>query len=239
MTATVVPPAPAVEAIPPSAQWVSVFADLMPEEIVDARRVNRLKRKLAVGLAALLVLIVAGYALSFVQTSSAKHRLAAAQSTATTLQRQEQQYVQVSQIQGQASAIKMQLAQVMAGDLPWSALLTTLNGAAPAGVHLTSITATMNNGSATSGSATIPSTPSAGAGSGIGSARPVGTITLAGSATSKAAVATFMDKLAAVKVLSGAFPSGISSQGGAATFTATVTITADALGGRFTAQKGH
>jgi Tfp pilus assembly protein PilN len=228
-------PAPHPAAAAEVMRFVSIRADLLPDEITDARRVRQMTRKVAVGLVAVVALVICGYGVSAWQTSRAKNGLADVQRTSASLISQQRKFAPLVLVQSQAAAIKVELTKLMVGDLSWTDLLATLRKSAPAGMTITTIT-----GSATVGTATDAAT------GGLSilnhSGKPqVGTLTISGTAPDKNSVAAYIDALTKVPGLAAAFPASVTGQGGKLLFTASVIITSDALGGRYSvpAQGGH
>jgi Tfp pilus assembly protein PilN len=231
-------PTPPPQPHPDTTRFVAMRANLLPDEIVDARRAGQMIRKVAIGLVAVIVLLGCGYAGTAWQTSSAKGSLAAAQRQAAALHSQEQKFTPLVTVQSRAASIKAELAKLMVGDLSWKDLLATVRKSAPAGMTITSVTGstTVGAASATSGAAT----------GGVGilnqsGKQQVGTLTIAGTAPDKNSVAAYIDTLAKVTGLAAPFPASVTGQDGKLTFSASVIITSDALGGRYAVagQGGH
>ena len=219
-------------------RFVAIYANLLPDEITDARRARHMTRMVAVGLAVLIGLLLGAYAVTAWQTSSAKDNLAAAQRKSVGLQNQEHAFGPLVAAQSRAASIKLELTKLMAGDLSWKDLLTTLRKSGTGGVTITGVT-----GNTTTGAASTTATDTAG-GLGIlnqSGKEQVGTLTISGTAPDKNAVAAYIDTLAKVPGLAAPFPASITSQAGKLTFSASVIITSDALGGRYAApvQGGH
>jgi Tfp pilus assembly protein PilN len=217
-------------------RFVTITADLLPEELIASRRLADLKRKVVIGLAALVVLLIAGYGLSMWSTSRSKSDLASAQHQAITLQNQQKQYTPLVSAQAQATQISTALHQMMTGDLQWKDMLAKLRTAAKNGVTVDTISGTVTAGVAAG---------QAGTTAGLGvlnqtGKQQVGTLTLGGTAPDKNAVATFVDTLTKVKGLAAAFPASVTGGGtaGKYTYSVSVIITSDALGGRYATTTG-
>jgi hypothetical protein len=229
MTATTLPPAPAPGASPVQTnRFVSIRANLLPTEIADKRRLRQLKRRCGLGVAGLAVVLLAWYVFAWIQTTATHSDVSSAQHRTRSLLSQEQQFGPVVTAQTQSAAIRTQLAQLMAGDVNWTAMLKSLQGAAPSGVQVTTVTASMQQ-SATSGAA-----------SGLGVLNqtqqlPVGSLTIGGKAPDKNSVAAYIDRLSKIRGLAAPFPASLSGDAGGVTFSANVIITNSVLGGRFAA----
>jgi Tfp pilus assembly protein PilN len=241
MSTIVLPEAPAPQPAPPPAEvtrFVAIRANLLPDEIADARRVRFMIRKVGVGLVAVVALVICGYGVSAWQTSSAKGSLAAAERKSASLMNQQRKFAPLVLAQSQAASIKVELTKLMVGDLSWTSMLATLRKGAPAGMTITNVMGTTTVGAAST------TTDAAAGGLGVlnrSGKEQVGTLTITGTAPDKNSVAAYIDALAKVPGLAAAFPASVTGQGGKLVFTANVIITADALGGRYAApaQGGH
>lgn len=243
MATTIVPPAPAAEPrpTPGEARVVLVRANLMPDEVLVARRTEALRRQIVVALVGLAALLAAWYAVAWFGTHSSHNDLDDANHRTTALQDQQQAYAPLVSAQNAASAIQAQLHNLMVGDLQWRTMLATLRAEAGNGVSVTDVTGTITSGAASA----------AGSAGGAGSAgsidvlnqsgkQQVGTLTIDGTAHDKNAVAAFVDRLGKVKGLASPYLTSLTSAQGTINFTINVVITTDALGGRYAtpAQQG-
>jgi Tfp pilus assembly protein PilN len=213
-------------------RFVAVRANLMPHEVISARSADRMRQRVIVGLAGLVVVLVAVYLASWFQTHSAKDKLASLQTQGATLQNQTIAFGPLVTAQSQTASIQSQLQQLMVGDLSWHDMLTTLRAKAPNGVTLNQIGGTITSGAAGANGAAGTTGGGYGALNQSGQLQ-VGTLTLTGTARSKTDVANYVDSLGKVKGLASPFPNSVTSSAGAVTFNLTVLITAVALGGRY------
>lgn len=211
-----------------SARFVAVFAELLPQEVIDARRLTEFKRRIAIGLAVLLIVLIGWFALEKWGTSSANGDLSNAQGQTRQLQHQVTQYAPLISAQSGAAVIQESLTKLMAGDLQWKDMLTTLRASARHGVTLTGVTGTITAGG--TGQAATPSGLSVL--NQTGKAQ-VGTLTITGTALDKNAVAAYVDALAQVKGLAAPFPASVTTTSGSLTFSVSVIMTSDALGGKY------
>lgn len=218
---------------------LSIAADLLPEEIVAARRVRR-NRSIAIST---LVVVVVGlgawYGVARYQTARAERTLARAQSQVQRLQGQQGAFAEVINAQNQSQAIRGQLASLLAEDLPWSPVLAELRDAAPKGVQVVAVSGTLTVASGEGG------TRAAGGGTGASSRasggrgeQPVGTLTVSGAAESRTGVAAYVDALAGLPGLGNPLLADMVTQDGELHFTVRVEITRAALGGRYTTRAG-
>jgi Tfp pilus assembly protein PilN len=232
MSTTLIPPAPMP---PPSPapqtgphRFPTVFANLLPDEVIAGRRARQLQQRVLAGLGLLLVVLVGWYGLSMLQTSSANSSLAAATRTTDDLQSQQRGFAPLINAQQQSTAIQAQLRQLMAGDVQWSDLLAALRKQAPAGTEVTSINGTLAVGSSAAG----------GSAGGLGvlnatGKTQIGSLALSGTAKDKNAVAAYIDALGKVPGLAAPFPASVADGVGGLTWSANVILTTDVLGGRY------
>ena len=224
---------------PPSApdapmRYATIRANLLPDELIATRRVAVLKRRIAIGLAGLLVLLILGYGVSWWQTSSSHDDLAAAQRDTTTLLSKQNSFTSLVDAQNQSATIQTALRKLMVGDLSWTDMIAVLGKSASGGVLISQI-----NGQLTAGAAAGSAQPNSG---GFGvlnqtGKQSVGSITITGTAPDKNAVAAFVDKLSSVTGLAAPFPASVSAVNdngvGSVQYSVSVLITSDALGGRY------
>lgn len=211
-----------------SVRFVAVHANLLPDEIIEARRGRQIKRYVIIGLGGLLALVVALYGLSVWQTSRAKDNLQQAQERTIALQHQKRQYQPLLEAQAESEAVRSALIKLMAGDLQWKDMLTTLRSTAKGGVEVTGVTGTLSAG------ATKLDKQSAGLDvlNNTGNSQ-VGTLTITGTARDKNAVAEYVDELSKVAGLTAPFPASVTTANGTLTFSVSAIITSEALGGRY------
>lgn len=215
-------------------RFVSVRANLLPAEIISARQIEVVRKQVVLGLVLVVALLIGWFGLSWWQTQLANSDLDDAQHQTTALQNQQTAFGPLVNAQNQSNTIHGQLHNLMTADLPWTKMLTRIRDAAPTGVRLTGINASVTAGvpAATAGGAT-----SLGNGTVLNATGQltVGQVAVSGSAGTKSAVAAYVDKLGGVPGLTAAVPSAVTSVGGSVTFTINVLITSQALGGRYAA----
>jgi hypothetical protein len=228
MTATMSPPVPPTAAPSGGAtRFVSIRADLLPDEIVTTRQLEVVRKQVLLGLSILVVLIAAWYAVSLLQTGASNRDLDAAHHRGIAYQNQQQKYGPLVKAQADVESIQKQLRTLMVGDMSWKNMLNTLRSKAPAGVSITSMSASMTLGAPTAGgAAAVPTLNQSGKAS-------VGQLTVAGTAPDKKSVAAYADRLAVAHGLAAPLVSNVSTEAGGVHFTMTVILTADALGGRY------
>ncbi|GAB3860240.1 PilN domain-containing protein [Dactylosporangium cerinum] len=194
-----------------------IAAELLPLEITELRRLRMVRRLVIAGVAVCVVLLFGWYMVADGNTDQAQSELTAVQDSRRDLNRKKATYTELEATRQQIKDITTQLGIVMEWDLSWSALLTSLQKAAPKGVVVTSVTGAL--------SVQDPNTATGDV---------IGAITLAGTAPSKDEVAAYVDTLGTVKGLDSPFPSDTTQSDKNLTFTIRVDVTKAALGGRFT-----
>jgi len=198
-----------------------IAADLLPVEVFEVRRGRQVRRVVLSALAVFALVVGGWYAVATYQTIAARDALEGAQDDAQRLTRQQRAYADLVAAQAESSAITAQLAALLADDLQWAKLLSSLQDAAPSGVRLTGVTGALSTGTA---GAANPATP----------ANVIGSLNLTGTAGSKALVAAYVDALGKVAGVTNPLLGDITAQGSTLTFTVRMDITKAALGGRYT-----
>jgi Tfp pilus assembly protein PilN len=228
MATTMVPPTTSNK--PPSGglRFVSVRAQLLPDEVVGARQLVALRKQVLIGLIAVVVSLVGWYGVSKWQTISTKSALNRAQHQSVALQAEQNQFGPLVQAQTQIKTIQAQLSQLMAGDLQWKTVLTTLRAEAPAGVGIDSVDGLVSVG-APAGASGVDNS----AVLNVSGKPAIGQLTVSGTAPDKRSVAAYADNLAAVTGLTAPLVSNVTAQAKGVKYTITAVITADALGGRY------
>jgi hypothetical protein len=238
MATTMIPPpvpGPDVRPTPvPSGQslrFVAVRANLMPDEVIDARRTDVVRRRVLFGLAGLLALLLVGFGSAWLQTASANGDLSDQQHRTRALQDQQQDYAPLVAAQAQTAAINGQLAQLMVGDVRWQNMLATVRSDAPPGVGVTSVSSQITTSA-------VGATPASGTSSVYAALNatgktPIGTLTLVGTADNKDQVAGYADRLAGEPGLVSPVVSNYNATTRPFTFTIAAIVTSDALGGRY------
>jgi Tfp pilus assembly protein PilN len=237
MTATMIPPSPTPTPKPGGGalRHVSVRANLMPDEVLSARQTVVVRKQVMLGVLIVVALLIAWFGLSWWQTHAARGDLTDAQARGVSLQNQQKEYAPLVTAQTQIGTIGSDLHKLMAGDLSWTAMLTTLRNQAPSGITLTQVGGVISAGAATNGTTTSgqlkPSVLN------VTGKTQIGALTVTGNAPSKDAIAAYADKLATVRGLTAPLITSTTTTAGShtLTFTVNLVITTDALGGRYAA----
>jgi hypothetical protein len=207
---------------------LTISADLLPDEIVAARRARRTRSWVL----AVLVLVLAGIGGWYVQAEhdlrTATDELATVTGEAASLQRDQTKYAPVVDVQTQTKAITRQLGTLLAKDLPWATLIDTLRDTGTdAGVTVAGMSGLLNAADAgTSGAVSLPSTSGA---------STIGTVTVTGTGPDKPSIAKYVESLSDLTMVANPYLTSVAeNDNGDVQFSLTVDITAQALCGRFT-----
>lgn len=206
---------------------LTISADLMPPEIVAARRARRTRAVMVVVLALVLAGLGGWYVHADRQLSQADEDLTVVSGQASTLQRRQADYADVVNVQADTKAITEQLKTLLAQDLPWATLIDTLRATGrDAGVTVAGLSGSLKEPANAAGTAALPGGPRV---------APVGTFIVTGTAPDKPSVAKYVDELAGQAILVNPYPTSVTEEkDGTVQFTLSVDIAADALCGRFT-----
>ena len=207
-------------------RFVSVRANLLPDEIISDRQTEAVRKQVLLGLVVVVALLVGWFGLSWWQTSSSRSDLDDARHQNVALQNQQKEFAPLVQTQTTVATIQSQLQKLMVGDLSWKSMLATLRSQAPHGIVLTTVTG--NVATVVPGS-TVP----AGTSLNQTGKQSVGTLIVTGTAPDKRTVAAYADRLGAVKGLTAPLISSVTTDNHQLTFTVNLIITSDALGGRY------
>ncbi|SDJ05424.1 hypothetical protein SAMN05444157_1491 [Frankineae bacterium MT45] len=201
---------------------ISVYADLLPQEIVEGRKekLSRTRGIAAMGIALALVLVGDGVARW--HTSNAQSELNAAVSAGNAQMAKTHTYSELVNAQAGSAQISSELKSLFATDLQWEKLLSQVRATAPAGLTISSIDAGLNN-SKTAGAAPLSAT----------AANTVGLVTLTGLANDPSLVATMLDTLAQVPGVVAPTPTSLNQSTGGYSFSATFNLSPSALNGKY------
>jgi len=207
-----------------------IAANLLPPEIVEARRARKMRRIVVSAVAAFAVLLSVWHSTARYQTGAAREEMITTQDDVQDLEQQQRAFDELINAQAESRTIRTQLAALLADDLQWSRLLSALQAEAPNGVQVTGVSGSLTtrvNGVpvATGGGAQLPH-PAGG--------KQIGTMTVTGRATGKTVVAEYVDRLARIPGLANPLLGDVALQDDAVRFTVRLNIMNSALGGRYT-----
>ena len=205
--------------------WVLPKVNLLPPEIGERARLRRIQLSLAGGVLATAGVVAVLYASAASTLSDAEERLAEVTGTAASLQAETRTLSHVDDVYAQAAAARELLATAMGEEVRFSQFLDDLSKAVPEHVWLRNVTFTQ---SATATTET--------------GAAGIGTVTFTGVGFRHDDVATWLESLAAQQGFANPYITAATTErvGDRTTvaFTSNVTLTADALSGRYTGRDG-
>lgn len=200
--------------------------NLLPPEIAEARRFRRVQAGLGGAMLAAVGVVALLYAGASGAISDAQSQVDAAAARASALRAQTAQYDNVTKVYAQAAAARSLLTQAMGQEVRWSTFLNNLSLSIPDNVWVTSIAFSQ-----------APVAPT------LGQTQPgIGTATFSGVGFQHDDVAVWLESLAGQKGYANPYFSNsaeaLVGPRKVVNFTSTVTLTNDALSGRYTSQAG-
>jgi Tfp pilus assembly protein PilN len=228
-------PAPTAAATPTSTStpvdWAVVpRVNLLPAEILQARRVSGIKRVLGVAVLATVAVCAGGVVWAQAGVGSAQDDLDAVQAHGAQLRAEQAKYAQVPTVLALIDSATNARQQAMNRDVLWYGLLSDLALTTPKGVKLDSLSVSLDQGTST---APDPLTPAG-----------IGQVSFTGKATRFPDVAAWLEAVATLHGLDGSTlqtatrgnPDGTSStvtSGAPISFTSTIQVTSTALTHRY------
>jgi Tfp pilus assembly protein PilN len=229
MATTLMPLDPATT--PQRAQrLLTIAANLLPAEVIAARRAKAVRTRVLAVLAAVVLLLGGWYGFAAYQAKLAQDDLDAALAEQATLSAQQTRYEEVVRMQADSTAISTRLSTLFAEDVRWATLLSTLRGdAAAVKVRITSVNGNVTPADA-AGAAKLPSDADG---------KVIGTLTITGTGRDKRSVAAYLDRLGEADSLANLYLTSTTLNDKSEQFSLTADITGGALGGRYnTGTKG-
>lgn len=205
----------------------SISANLLPDEVVAARRARNARLGVLAGLILVVLLLATWYVYALNQVRVATNDLNAVTTQAADLERSQTRYAGVVNIENQTQTISKQLGTLLANDMSWSALLTTLRTTGTAAsVTVTGVNGNLNK--PTGGTPDLGTLPTA---KGV---TVIGTLIVTGSAPDKPSIAKYVDALGKIDTIANPYLTNAAVNNGALSFSITIDVTAQARCGRFT-----
>ena len=193
-----------------------IVVDLTPPELLNVRQLRAVRRIVLAALVAVAVLLASVYLLIDQKRSSAQDELANAQTATIHLQQQQQKYSGVTKLKAAAQQIKVQIGSLMSGDVASDALLYRMLLAVPTGVHLESVSVTINQAGVANAQNAQGGAPGA---IEISGHSRIGTVTMNGKAAAMDEVSTYVDRLSAIPGVLDVVPTSNSRDAGGGEFT--------------------
>jgi hypothetical protein len=206
-----------------------IVANLIPPELLQARRAQALRKLVTAGLCVLLLLAGVGGGYAKLRAHEAAQSLAAEQSRTSQLVVEQNRYSTVTRIQGDVAQVRVQLAVLMGMDVDATELVEAVLLQLPTG-------ATVNQLSVTIAAPTLTSTNNTGASALDTSTQPhIGTIAMSGQARSVADVAQLVSKLGALKGVVDPYPTTNTVNDTGTQFTIQMAVNNSLLSHRYDA----
>jgi Tfp pilus assembly protein PilN len=203
----------------------AVEANLLPVEIVEARRGRRARRVAIGSLIVITILTTAWYGQARFETSVAQESLRYTEDDTQRVVRQQRDFADLVATRAETKAIETRLSGLLAADVQWSRLLFSIRLQAPSGVSMTGVVGTIGDDTAAV-EAIQARTPGA----------VIGKLTVSGAGASRAAVATYVDRLGRIAGLGNPLLTNATETEGRVQFSVQLDLTTAALGGRHTSE---
>jgi Tfp pilus assembly protein PilN len=209
-----------------------IVANLIPPELLQARRVRALQK--LVGFMLVLLLLVAGVGGGYAMLRSrhAAQQLSVEQNRTSQLLAEQGRYRSITEIQGNVAQVRTQLAKLMGMDVDTSALLASLVMQLPAGGTVSQL--------ALSIAEPTPTAPNNIGASVLDTSGQlhIGTITISGQVQKVADVATYVNRLSALPGLVDPYPATSTVNDTGAQFTVQLSINDSLLSQRYALSSG-
>ncbi|HEX8303928.1 MAG TPA: hypothetical protein VF612_03550 [Jatrophihabitans sp.] len=198
-----------------------IVANLIPPEVLHARRVRAVRKLVAYALCVLVLMAGVGYGLAWYRSQQAADALAAEQSRTSQLLAQQKRYADVTLLQGSVAGVRTELSQLLATDVDMPVLMAAIITRLPARASISQLAVTMSapeGAKATAGQAT-------GSGTLDTSGRPhIGLISITGQAARVSDVSTLVDRLSALPGFIDPYPTSNTTNEKGTLFTVQFSI---------------
>lgn len=198
-----------------------IVANLIPPEVLQARRVKAVRKLVAYLLCVLVLLAGIGYGFAFYRSQQAAETLAAEQSRTSQLLIQQKRYADVTLLQTSVAGVRTELSQLLGSDVDASALITSVLKQLPAGATVSQLAVTMSPPAGQQAKVN----PASGTGSLDTSGRAhIGLMTVTGQALRVSDVSTLVDRLGALPGFIDPYPTSNTTNDKGTLFTIQFTI---------------
>lgn len=200
-----------------------IVANLIPPELLLARKLRLLRRILGLGLAMVVLLAVTAFGWAWMQHQTAEQDLRAVQNQTSQLKVEQNRFQAAVKVQGSITQIDGQLKTLMANDVDFAAVLGNIRAQLPASMTIGQLALTINqtpNGASGEGGAALDATGS----------QHIGVVTVSGRASGLADLSAFIDKLRTVPGVVEPYPvSNATGNDGSVNYSLQLTLTAALL----------
>lgn len=212
-----------------------IVANLIPPEVLQARRVRAVRKLVAYLLCVLVLLAGIGYGFAFYRSQQAAETLAAEQSRTSQLLVQQKRYADVTLLQTSVAGVRTELSQLLETDVDVAALIATVLKQLPAGATVSQLAVTMSPPAGQQAKVN----PASGTGSLDTSGRAhIGLMTVTGQALRVSDVATLVDRLGALPGFIDPYPTSNTTNDKGTLFTVQFTINDRLFSHRYDVQTG-
>jgi hypothetical protein len=223
-------------AVRPTELWSSmpgwgIVANLIPPELILARRVRVVRRALGLLLVLVLVLIMLGFSYAWLQKQSAATDLQTAQARTAQLQAEQDKYQGAVQVQQSITGIDTKLSTLMADDVDFAGLIANLRAELPPTMTIGQLSVSLNQSvagaSAALGASALDATGQT----------HIGTITVSGKARSLQDLSAYVDRLQTIKGIVEPYPNSNSASATGVSWSVQITLTSALLTHTYDASK--
>jgi len=210
-------------------------AQLLPDIVVQRRRVGRVRRLVLMAVGVVAILVCGVWALGASEITNSEQQLAEVQDTGVRLKAEQAKYSEVPLVAAQVTNAQADLERALGGQVNWSGLLTQLALTAPEGAQVVRVTAALPPAPASPAEAKAAETAEQ-----AGATSVAGQLIIGIRTTTFPSVAAWLDSLAELPTL--ADPtltrSAVeSAETKTVTGEANVAVTGKALTNRYVAQE--
>jgi hypothetical protein len=207
-----------------------IVANLIPPEVLQARRVRAVRKLVAYALCVLVLIVAAGYSFAWYRSHEAADTLAAEQSRTSQLLAQQKRYADVTVLQGSVASVRTELSQLLASDVDVSNLMASILLQLPPGATVSQLAVTMS--APVGKQATV--NPASGSAALDTSGRPhIGVISITGQALRVSDVSTLVERLSALRGFIDPYPTSNQTNDKGTLFTIQFSINDSLLSHRY------
>jgi len=211
-----------------------IVANLIPPEVLQARRVRAIRKLVAYALCVLVLLAGLGYGYAFFRSKQAADTLAAEQTRTSQLLAQQKRYADVTLLQGSVAGVRTELSKLLESDVDVSALVGSILKQLPPGATVSQLAVTMSPPAGRQATANMAS----GTGSLDTSGHPhIGLVTLTGQASKVPDVSTLVERLSALPGFIDPYPTSNTTNDKGTLFTIQFSINDSLLSHRYDTSK--
>jgi len=198
-----------------------IVANLIPPEVLQARRVRAIRKLVAYALCVLVLIAGVGYGLAWFHSQQAADTLAAEQSRTSQLMVQQKRYADVTLLESSVAGVRTELSQLLANDVDMPALMASILDQLPAGTTVSQLAVTM---SAPQGAKATINLATGIAALDTSGRQHIGLISITGQAARVSDVSTLVDRLSALPGFIDPYPTSNTTNDKGTLFTVQFSI---------------